>query len=215
MTELIIFDLDGTLLDTLDDLATAANYALRLKGFPEHELKEYRFFVGGGISRLIERALPPEVRDTATVFALRKLFLDYYQRHKTDFSKPYPGIPELLQELRRRDVALAVASNKYQQGTEELVRHFFGESLFTAVLGQREGVPVKPDPSIVHEILRQTGIPKGHTLYVGDSGVDMQTAGNSGLTSIGVSWGFRSRQELQGNGACFIVDRPEEILEKL
>lgn len=215
MTELIIFDLDGTLLDTIDDLASSTNYALRRQGYPEHELREYRFFVGNGISKLIERALPPEARNGETVSALQEQFVAYYQQHKTDFTKPYPGIPALLQELHRRGVLLAVASNKYQQGTNELIRHFFGEELFSKVLGQRTGVPVKPDPAIVHEILQQTGIPKSRTLYVGDSGIDMQTARNSGLVSIGVSWGFRPRQELEENGACHIIDRPGEILLKL
>lgn len=215
MIELIIFDLDGTLLDTLDDLAVSANYALRQHGYPEHELNAYRYFVGNGITKLIERALPEEARREDIILRLRKEFVTYYQRHKTDLSRPYPGITELLSQLRRQKIRLAVASNKYQQGTTELIDHFFERNLFSVVLGQRENIPVKPDPAIVFEILKQTGIKKSATLYVGDSGVDMQTARHSGLTSIGVTWGFRPRQELEENGACYLVDTPEEIKEKL
>lgn len=215
MIELIIFDLDGTLLNTLDDLAVSANYALRQHGYPEHELNTYRYFVGNGITKLIERALPEEARREDIILGLRKEFVTYYQRHKTDLSRPYPGITELLTQLQRQKIRLAVASNKYQQGTTELIDHFFERNLFSVVLGQRENIPVKPDPAIVFEILEQTGIKKSATLYVGDSGVDMQTARNSGLTSIGVTWGFRPRQELEENGACYLVDTPEEIKEKL
>ncbi len=215
MIELIIFDLDGTLLNTLDDLAVSANYALRQHGYPEHELNAYRYFVGNGITKLIERALPEEARREDIILRLRKEFVTYYQRHKTDLSHPYPGITELLTQLRRQKICLAVASNKYQQGTRELIDHFFERNLFSVVFGQRENIPVKPDPAIVFEILKQTGIKKSATLYVGDSGVDMQTARNSGLTSIGVTWGFRPRQELEENGACYLVDTPEEIKEKL
>lgn len=215
MTKLVIFDLDGTLLNTIDDLASSTNYALRQYGYPEHELAQYRFFVGNGITKLIERALPPEARKEEIILKLRKEFVTYYQQHKTDLSSPYPGIPELLHELQQRGILLAVASNKYHQGTTELVRHFFGEKLFTVVLGQQEHIPVKPNPSIVHEILQQTRIDPSQTLYIGDSGVDMQTAKNSHLTSIGVTWGFRSRQELEENGACHIIDKPEEVLSIL
>ena len=215
MTKLVIFDLDGTLLNTIDDLAMSTNHALRLFGYPEHSLAEYRFFVGNGITTLIERALPEEARQKNLIYQLRKAFIAYYQLHKTDLTQPYPGIPELLTHLNDQGITLAVASNKYHQGTIELIRHFFGEKLFSVVLGQRENIPVKPDPAIVYEILSQTDTSPAETLYVGDSGVDMQTARNSHLTSIGVSWGFRSRKELMENGADYIVDSPEEILDNI
>ncbi len=210
-TRLIIFDLDGTLLNTIDDLAMSTNHALRQYGYPEHDLPAYRYFVGNGITKLIERALPEEARKENTITQLRTAFVTYYQKHKTDLTHPYPGIPELLHTLHRQGIRLAVASNKYQQGTVELIRHFFGNNLFSIVLGQRENVPVKPDPAIIEDILTFTAIPKSETLYVGDSGVDMQTARNSALTSIGVTWGFRPRRELEVNGANFIADSPEEI----
>ena len=208
MIQLVIFDLDGTLLDTIDDLGMSANYALRKNGYPEHELPAYRYFVGNGITKLIERALPEDAREETTILNLRQQFVAYYEEHKTDLTQPYQGIPELLQELKSQNIRLAVASNKYHQGTVELIHHFFGTELFSVVLGQRENIPVKPNPTIVYDILKQTGIGKPGTLYTGDSGVDMQTAANSGLISIGVSWGFRPRQELEINGACHIIDTP-------
>lgn len=210
-TRLVIFDLDGTLLNTIDDLAMSTNHALRQYGYPEHKLETYRYFVGNGITKLIERALPEEARQEENIINLRSAFVSYYQMHKTDLSKPYPGIPELLIQLQSQGILLAVASNKYQQGTSELVRHFFGNIQFAAVLGQRENIPVKPHPAIVKEILTLTDVPASAARYVGDSGVDMQTARNSGVTSIGVTWGFRPRQELESNGANLIVDLPLEI----
>lgn len=214
MIQLVIFDLDGTLINTIDDLAASTNYALRQHGYPEHKRSEYRFFVGNGITRLIERSLPAEARQEAVIRQLREEFVAYYQKHKTDFSTPYPGIPELLDKLYHQGIQLAVASNKYQQGTTELIHYFFGQELFSVVSGQQEHIPTKPDPAIVNNILAQTGIPKSRTLYVGDSGVDMQTAANSGLTSVGVTWGFRPRQELEENGACYVADQPEEIWDQ-
>lgn len=210
-TQLVIFDLDGTLLNTIDDLATATNHALRLHGYPEHELSEYRYFVGNGVRKLIERALPEESRQAEEITRLLKDFLEYYQLHKTDYSRPYTGIPEVLEQLHDAGIQLAVASNKYHQGTTELIRHYFKEKMFCIVLGQREGIPTKPNPAIVREILAHTSIPANATLYVGDSGVDMQTAANSGLVSIGVTWGFRPREELEANGAVHIIDHPAEI----
>ncbi len=130
-TRLIIFDLDGTLLNTIDDLAMSTNHALRQYGYPEHDLPAYRYFVGNGITKLIERALPEEARKENTITQLRTAFVTYYQKHKTDLTHPYPGIPELLHTLHRQGIRLAVASNKYQQGTVELIRHFFGNNLFS------------------------------------------------------------------------------------
>lgn len=213
MIRFIIFDLDGTLLNTIGDLAASTNHALRQHGFPEHGLSEYPYFVGNGITKLIERALPQEQRDENTILQVRQEFVEYYQQHKTDLTRPYPGIPELLQELKHRGFLLAVASNKYQQGTTELVRYYFGTSLFSIVAGQREGIPVKPDPTIIHNLLTEAGVPKTESLYIGDSGVDMQTAVNSGLACVGVTWGFRSRHELESNGANHIATHPQDILQ--
>ncbi len=209
--QLVVFDLDGTLLNSIDDLATSANHALAHYGYPQHALSEYPFFVGNGITKLIERALPTEARTDEIIAKVREEFVRYYQAHKTDYTRVYPGIAELVEALHRTGCKLAVASNKYHRGTVELIHHYFGEQLFDVVLGQREDIPAKPDPSIVYEILEKTGVSPEHTLYVGDSGVDMQTAANCGITSIGVSWGFRPVEELKQNDACYIADEAADI----
>lgn len=214
-TELVIFDLDGTLLDTIGDLAVACNAVLALRGLPQHTYDEYCRFVGNGIMRLVERALPEELRIPDTVAAVRADFVKYYTEHIDTRTKPYAGIPELVAGLARRGVRMAVASNKFQAGTEKLVRLFFPDVAFAAVLGQRVGVPLKPDPAVVEEILALTGVAKGRVLYVGDSGVDMQTAAAAGVRSVGVTWGFRERRELEQTGAQHIVDVPGEILNLL
>lgn len=212
MTRLVIFDLDGTLLNTIDDLAISTNYALRQFGFPEHALTEYPYFVGNGITKLIERALPPDRHDETTVNRLKQEFVKYYQQHKTDLTRPYRGIPSVLEVLNEKGILMAVASNKYHQGTDELIRHYFGSSLFKVIAGQKDGIPPKPDPAVIHFILSKTGISPADALYVGDSGVDMQTAAHSGVTSVGVTWGFRPRRELEENGANHIAERPYDIL---
>ena len=213
--ELIVFDLDGTLLNTIGDLAVACNAVLAVRGLPQHSYEEYCHFVGNGIMRLVERALPEELRTPENVASVRADFVKYYTEHIDTYTKPYDGIPELLAELAQRGVRIAVASNKFQAGTEKLIRLFFPGVPFVAVLGQREGVPLKPDPAVVNEILAQTGVAKEQVLYVGDSGIDMQTAAAAGVRSVGVTWGFRSREELFESGAGHIVDRPEEILKLL
>ena len=214
-TDLVIFDLDGTLLDTIGDLAVACNAVLALRGLPQHSYEEYCHFVGNGIMRLVERALPEELRTPYTVAAVRADFVKYYTEHIDAYTKPYDGIPELVAGLVRRGVRIAVASNKFQAGTEKLVRLFFPDVPFAAVFGQREGVPLKPDPAVVEEILSLTGAAKERVLYVGDSGVDMQTAAAAGVRSVGVTWGFRDREELVESGAAHIVDKPAEILDLL
>lgn len=211
MKKLVIFDLDGTLLDTLADLAASTNEALSANGFPRHATHEYKLFVGNGINKLFERALPEKARTEANVQQIREAFLRHYDAHNTDLSRPYPGIPQLLEHLQNAGVLLAVASNKYQAATGKLIAHFFPGIRFAAVLGQREGIPAKPDPAVVREILLFTDVNPADTLYVGDSGVDMQTASQSGVTACGVTWGFRSREELEAYAPGYIADRAEEI----
>lgn len=212
MIKLVIFDLDGTLLNTINDLAVSVNHALKRFDYPEHSLEEYKELVGNGITRLVEQALPEDARDEEQVKRVRELFVAYYSAHKTDLTKPYPGIPELLEAMKHRGMILAVASNKFQEATRDLIRYYFKEGTFLLVLGQREGIPVKPDPAVVNEILSQADVSQEETLYIGDSSVDMQTAVNSGVKAVGVTWGFRSRQELKDNGASYIVNEPSEIL---
>lgn len=212
MKKLVIFDLDGTLLNTIADLANSTNHALKQCGFPEHEVSEYPFFVGNGINKLFERALPESERNEENILKVRKEFIPYYDKHNADFSIPYPGIPELLETLQEKGLMLAVASNKYQSATEKLIAHYFPTIRFVAVFGQREGIMPKPDATIVNDILSIAKTNKKDVLYVGDSGVDMQTAINSGVTSCGVTWGFRPRTELEAFKPDYIVDSPEKIL---
>jgi phosphoglycolate phosphatase len=211
--KLVIFDLDGTLLNTIYDLAHATNYALHKSGFPVHDVEKYRFFVGNGITKLFERALPENEKNDENIHLIRKHFIPYYEQHSADFTKPYDGIHELLADLQSRDLKMAVASNKYHKATEELIGKFFPAIHFVAIFGQREGVPVKPNPTIVFEILQKAKISTKETLCVGDSGVDMQTAINARIDSVGVTWGFRSREELEKHGAKYIIDSPLELLQ--
>ena len=211
-TKLAIFDLDGTLLNTIGDLAEAANHMLALRDLPQHDYPTYCTFVGNGIMRLVERALPEELRTTEYVAAARRDFLDYYIEHIDQKTVPYAGITELLSALQARGIRLAVASNKFQAGTVKLIRAYFPEIDFEVVFGQRPDVPLKPDPAVVEEILTLTGVAREEVLYVGDSGVDMLTAHAAGVRSVGVTWGFRSREELVECAAEHIVEHAEEIL---
>ncbi len=212
MKKLVIFDLDGTLLNTIADLGAAANYALEQCGYPTHPISAYPGFVGSGIKKLLERVLPESVRSQEKVEQLRGYFMEYYDRHQTDATEPYPGIPEMLRQLVNKGVKVAVASNKYQVAVEKLINHYFPEIPWAAVEGQKEGVPVKPDPSIVFEILQKAPTPKADILYVGDSGIDMETARRAAVESVGVSWGFRPVTELENYYADHIVDKPAQIL---
>lgn len=215
MKKLIIFDLDGTLLNTIADLAMATNHALQQLGYPTHDTDTYRFFVGNGINKLLERSLPEAEKNEANVMRLRSHFLPFYDKHNADLSTPYPGIPELLQTLQQKGMKIAVASNKYQSATVKLILHYFPNIKFVEVLGQREGIPVKPDPSIVFDILRKAEVDKEEVLYVGDSNVDMQTALNAGVDAIGVSWGFRPRTELEAFHPLAVIDKADELLNYL
>ena len=213
MKKLVIFDLDGTLLNTIEDLGNAANYALDANGYPTHSLASYPFFVGNGVRNLMRKALPDDARTDSIIDALLKDFKEYYNEHNTDCTKPYDGIMELLHNLVEDGVMVAVASNKYQQATEKIVHHFFSDINFVAVYGQREGVNVKPDPSVVFSILGDAKVPKSEVLYVGDSGVDMETARRACVVSVGVTWGFRSEKELNEYHADRIVNKASDIYD--
>lgn len=212
MKKLVIFDLDGTLVNSIADLGTAANYALEQCGYPTHPISAYPRFVGSGITKLLERVLPESCRTGEHVEALRVHFKEYYGEHMADFTEPYPGIPELLEQLSSRGIAVAVASNKYQAAVEKLIHHFFPTIAWAAVEGQKEGVPVKPDPSIVFEILGKCPTAKADVLYVGDSGIDMETARRACVESAGVSWGFRPVSELRDHLADHIVESASQLL---
>lgn len=215
MKKLVIFDLDGTLLNTIADLAAATNQALLHYGYPTHETEAYRFFVGNGINKLFERALPEGERTEENVWKIRSQFVPYYDKHNADLSRPYPGIPELLETLQQQGIMIAVASNKYQAATRKLISHYFPEINFVEVLGQREGIPAKPDPSIVCDIMAKAGVKNEEVLYVGDSNVDMHTAHNAGVTAIGVAWGFRPRTELEALHPAHILEKAKDLLPLL
>ncbi|MBQ2702254.1 MAG: HAD-IA family hydrolase [Alistipes sp.] len=213
--KLAIFDLDGTLLDTIGDLAASCDAVMQMNGLPQHTTDEYRQMVGRGILRLVEAAIPEQMRLPEYVEKVRRDFVAYYLDHIDLHTHPYNGIPELINAMTERGVKIAVASNKFQAGTERLIRSFFPDVEFVAVLGQRVGVPLKPDPQIDLEIIEAAGVEPSETLHIGDSGVDMQTAHAAGVRAVGVTWGFRSREELAESGADVIVDHPEEILNLL
>ena len=213
MKKLVIFDLDGTLLNTIEDLGQAANYALERNGYATHSMASYPYFVGNGVRRLMTRVLPEDARDDETVDRVLGDFIAYYDEHCTDYTKPYSGMPELLQDLQDMGVAMAVASNKYQKAVSKIIPHYFPSIDFIAIEGHREGVNVKPDPSVVFSILATAQLPKGDCLYVGDSGVDMETARRACIDSVGVTWGFRSKKELVEYHANVIVESPIDILD--
>lgn len=208
--KLVIFDLDGTLIDTIADLGTATNAALAAKGLPQHEPEAFRGMVGHGVRNLVKQAVPEPMRaDDQAVDALLKIFLAYYIEHLDDRSRPYPGIPELLADLQAAGVQLGVASNKFQAEAEKLIARMFPEIAFAAVLGGRPGAPLKPDPAVVEEIRTRVGVSRGETLMVGDSGADIAAAEAAGVACVAVSWGFRSREALAA--APHIVDSAAEL----
>lgn len=206
-----IFDLDGTLLNTLRDLAASTNYALRSAGMPEHSVEDVRRFVGNGVKKLMERAIPqglenPKFDETYATF--RK----HYLEHSLDTTKPYDGIPEVLAELKRRGKKLAIVSNKFYAATQELAKHFFPETIQVAI-GERENIRKKPAPDTVLEAMRQLGVGREGTVYIGDSDVDIDTAKNVGVPCISVLWGFRDKDFLIEHGATHLIKEPKELLE--
>ncbi len=215
MKSYVIFDLDGTLLKTIDDLAAATNHALRTLGFPTHGLWVYPNMVGNGVAKLLERALPDDARTEKNINDALAAFKEYYDVHCCDATAPYPGITELLAELSAKSVNLAVTSNKYQQAVSKIIGHYFPDISFRAILGNVEGMPRKPDPSIVFKALSLCPTPKADVLYVGDSGVDIETARRACVESVGVTWGFRPIHELKAAYADHIISTPSQIIDLL
>ncbi len=207
--ESYIFDLDGTLLNTLDDLAASCNYALRSCDLQERTIDEVRRFVGNGVKKLMERAIPQGV-DNPKFEECYATFRKHYLEHSLDTTQPYPGIPEMLERLKRNGAKLAVVSNKFYAATQELVRHFFGEWVEVAI-GERPDIRKKPSPDTVLEALRQLNMPRETAVYIGDSDVDIDTAGNCGMPCISVLWGFRSKDFLLQHGATHLIVSPSEI----
>ena len=234
---IIIFDLDGTLINTISDLGQACNYALSACGFPTHKIEDYPRLVGNGVNKLIERALPEQHRNEETVLRLREYFVPYYDEHNCDFTRPYDGIPELLHTLKEQGHLLAVASNKYQAATEKIVAQLF-PGIFDVVLGERVGVERKPKPQIVYDIIKNyelriknyssekeiqnSKFKIQNSLYIGDSLVDAETARaaasqlstlNSQLSLVLCTWGFGTREQMEGAKPDYLVDHPLEVLK--
>lgn len=202
--KVVIFDLDGTLLNTIADLGNACNVAMEAFGYPKHDEATYKTYVGNGIYKLVERSVPASVRNEVHIKEVKAVFDAYYKAHSLDETKAYPGIETLLTHLKEQGIACGVVTNKAHEYAVELMKQFFGE-LIDHTLGQREGVPTKPNPQAVHEMMAYFKAKPEECLYIGDSNVDIQTAKAAGVTSVGVLWGFRGAEELKAEGADHLV----------
>jgi len=209
----VIFDLDGTLLNTIDDLGNSMNSVLKSMNLPLHTIPEYKFFLGKGMRNLVTNVLPPEYRDEKTIdLCFDKMFNEYGNRWG-DKTLPYPGIPELLDELTKKKIKMAILSNKIHHITLLVTEKFLGRWKFEAIFGERQGIPRKPDPASAFEIAEILHIPADEIIYLGDSGSDMETADNAGMYPVGALWGFRNADELLEHGAKVIIKTPAELLK--
>ena len=214
MIKLCIFDLDGTVLDTVHTIAYYGNYALSKNGMEPIDVQEYKYFAGNGAVNLIKRAL--RFRDALTDEIFEKVFADYNAAYNADTSyltAPFEGIKETLDAIKAQNIKMAILSNKPHFATCGVIHSLFGEGYFDCVYGQRENVPIKPDPTAVFQIMEQFHVKPEECLYIGDTGTDMQTGKNANLCAVGVLWGFRGKEELQSSGADVIVEKPEQLLE--
>ena len=213
--KIVVFDLDGTLINSLEDLADSANHVLTEHGFPTHPVDAYRYFVGDGVRKLIERILPAEQRNNAQIEQCKAEFVDYYKIHMEDKTSVYEGITELLKALKAHGLKIAVATNKVHSAVAPLMAKYFPGIQFDSLIGQREGIPVKPAPQIMYDIPKETDCSASEALHVGDTATDMQLAHNAGITPVGVLWGYRPLEELQEAGARYIIEHPLDLLEIL
>lgn len=213
--EAVLFDLDGTLIDTLNDIGDAVNRVLSNKRYPTHEIPIYRKFVGDGSKILIERALPKKYRKDKIIDACLKEYIEDYSRNYNVKSKLYFAIPNLLDTLMAKGLKLGILSNKQDAITKKCVKTFLSKWDFDIVFGQRDSVPRKPNPQGALEVAKKMSIPPSHFLYLGDTPIDMKTAVSAGMFPVGVLWGFRSRKELQQNGAGAIIEEPLDVLNLL
>ena len=208
----VLFDLDGTLLDTLEDLADSGNAALRAQGFPEHPLAAYRYFIGDGVEELVRRALPPQRLEAATVAHSTELMRREYSARWADKTRPFPGVPELLDALAARGLPMAVLSNKPDEFTRLCVQRLLPRWRFEVVLGADAGLPKKPDPAGARQIAARLNLSSDRIVYLGDTNTDMQTAVAAGMYAVGVLWGFRTASELTASGAQVLLEKPTELL---
>ncbi len=215
LKRLVVFDLDGTLLNSLEDLADSANHVLAMHGYPTHPVLDYRYFVGDGVRKLIERILPADERHDTKIEECKREFIEYYDIHKEDKTTAYEGLTELLVELKNRGVMIAVATNKVHEAVAPLMKKYFPDIHFDAMFGQRKGYPVKPDPTIMNDILQAVNCLPEDALHVGDTATDMELAHNAMIESVGVTWGYRPEKELVESGADHIIHQPEQLLELL
>ncbi|MBQ9965573.1 MAG: HAD family hydrolase [Clostridia bacterium] len=214
MIKAVVFDLDGTLVNSIDDLADSSNAALMELGFPTHEVEKYRYFIGDGMRKLIERILPQEKRYDEMIETCHKIFRRIYDENYLNKTAAYEGIYEMLDSLKEKGYKLAVISNKVDVMAKKIVSELFG-SVFDFVSGKVDNLPTKPDPTLTLSIMKEMGVEPNECAFVGDSGMDMLTAVNTGALPIGVSWGFRGREELLENGAQYIIDAPLHIMDVL
>jgi len=208
---LAIFDLDGTILNTIDDIANSVNYALQLNSMPIHTTDEITSYVGNGVMMLIKRALPKNA-DEEIIKKVYDDFNEHYRIHNNDLTAPYNKIPETIQTLRNAGVKTAVISNKIDYGVKALCKQYF-DGMFDFAVGERQGIAKKPSPDSVNEVLNLLDISPDNAVFIGDSEVDIETAENAGLDCISVSWGFKDKEFLKSNGAKIIIDKPEQLLK--
>ena len=211
----ILFDLDGTLLDTLDDIADSANYALSAMGYPPHPVPAYRYFVGQGADNLLKSIVPEDGRTPERLASIKKIYSERYAEHSMDKTRPYDGVAAAIEELRKFPVKLAVISNKQEDATKAAITAAFAPGMFDAVAGGRDGVPLKPDPTAVYNILGEFGVSPGEAMFVGDTAVDAETAGNAGCVFVGVMWGFRPEEisAAKDGTSGFVIDSPAELID--
>ena len=212
MIKAVLFDLDGTLANTLNDLGNSVNCTLKKYGYPTHSLESYKLKVGGGMRNLIHKSLPESDRNEETELKLLKDFLDYYSKHFVDETVLYEGIEPLLHKLKEKGMKLAVVTNKAQDMTDLLLKKLFSDDTFDYILGKREGIPTKPDPEPAFIVIDKLNVNSDECIFLGDSGVDMLTALNCGALPVGVLWGFRSADELKKSGCRFLLNNPDELL---
>lgn len=212
MIKAILFDLDGTLVNSLLDLASGVNYALASKGYPTHDTDAFKYFVGDGIPKMIERALPPEHRTAKEIDEVKNVFLSYYAIHYADKTHAYNGMPELITDLKSNGLKIAVVTNKAQDMANKVVTCVYGD-IFDLVIGMRDGILPKPDPTSALMAMNQLGVTPEECIFIGDSGMDVATAVNSGAVPVGVLWGFRKEDELLKSGAKYIISKPQELLD--
>lgn len=211
MIKAVLFDLDGTLCNSLGDIAAATNYALTKQGYATHETDAFKYFVGDGIPKMLERALPEGHKTPEDVKKTNEIFAPYYKEHSSNLTVKYEGVSELLEELKKRGFKIAVCTNKAEPMAKIVVEALYGD-IFDFVFGQREGIPGKPDPTLAKLLMKELGVEPEECIFLGDSGVDVKTAVNSGAVAVGELWGYREIEELNENGAEFIIEKPEELL---